>query len=343
MRATITPPYQRYLWRKVHGSVFDPDRSPDLDPAVDQDRRLSRKIAAIAASPRSIDTGLNAIKLMEVEAVLAEAAAAKARRRPRASAWARRGARRRTRISKPSARMVEGVKAMGMETCVTLGMLTAPQAQRLKRVGAGLLQSQSRHLAGILPPRSSRTRTYQDRLDTLEHVRERRHPCLLRRHCRHGREAAQDRVGMIACLGAACRDHPESVPINAPGADRRHAAGAVPASSTRIDFVRTIAVRAHHHAARPWCGCRPGAKSMNEETQAFVLLAGANSIFYGPKLLTTPNPVAEEDRALFDRLGFTPMRLASRPWPRHDPENLLSVANRGAWAPPSLAPMIMAF
>jgi biotin synthase len=198
--------------------------------------------------------------------------------------------------------MVAGVKAMGMETCVTLGMLTGPQAARLKEAGLDYynhnLDTSPDYYRHVIS-----TRTYQDRLDTLEEVRNAGIHVCCGGIVGMG-ESAEDRVGLIHAL-ATLPVHPESVPINAlvriDGTPQGLAAPLDP-----IDFVRMIAV-ARIAMPRSMVRLSAGREQMSVETQALCFLAGANSIFYGEKLLTTPNPVATEDQALFARLGLTPM------------------------------------
>ena len=247
------------------------------------------------------DTGVKAEKLMDVEAVLADAARAKA---AGASRFCMGAAWRSPKDKDMDAvcRMVEGVKAMGLESCVTLGMLTVPQAQKLK--GAGLdyynhnLDTSPEYYRHIIT-----TRTYQDRLDTLAAVRGAGINLCCGGIVGMG-ENATDRAGLIASL-ATLNPHPESVPINAlvqvEGTPAAKAEALDP-----IDFVRTIAVA---RITMPASVVRlsAGRETMSEETQALCFLAGANSIFYGEKLLTTPNPETQEDMALFSRLGLTPM------------------------------------
>jgi len=247
------------------------------------------------------DTGLKASKLMAIDAVLADAAKAKA---AGASRFCMGAAWREPKDKDLDAvcAMVEGVKAMGMETCVTLGMLTMPQAQRLK--GAGLdyynhnLDTSPEYYRHVIS-----TRTYQERLDTLEHVRGAGINVCCGGIVGMG-ESAEDRVGLVHAL-ATLPTHPESVPINAlvqiEGTPQGMAQPLDP-----IDFVRMIAV-ARITMPRSMVRLSAGRETMSEETQALCFLAGANSIFYGEKLLTTPNPVAAEDQALFARLGLTPM------------------------------------
>jgi biotin synthase len=256
-----------------------------------------------AYCPQSVkyDTGVTAEKLMSLEAVLAEARAAKAAGASRfcmGAAWRSPKDRDLDQVCA----MVEGVKALGMETCVTLGMLTGAQAHRLKTAGLDYynhnLDTSPEYYGAIIT-----TRTYQDRLDTLGAVREAGIHVCCGGIVGMG-EGLDDRIGMIATL-ASLPVHPESVPINmlvrvegTPLADTR--------ALDPLDFVRTIA------AARI---CMPasvvrlsaGREDMSEETQALCFLAGANSIFYGPKLLTTPNPERDRDMRLLDKLGLRPM------------------------------------
>jgi biotin synthase len=200
--------------------------------------------------------------------------------------------------------MIEGVRALGMETCVTLGMLTAAQAKRLKQSGLDYynhnLDTSPEFYGEIIT-----TRTYQDRLDTLEHVRDAGVHVCCGGIVGMG-EGMEDCVGMIHAL-ATLPVHPESVPINmlvrvegTPLADG--------ASLDPIDFVRTIAV-ARITMPSSMVRLSAGREDMTDEMQALCFLAGANSIFYGPKLLTTPNPAADCDRQLMDRLGLRPKQL----------------------------------
>jgi biotin synthase len=198
--------------------------------------------------------------------------------------------------------MVEGVRALGLETCVTLGMLTALQAQRLADAGLDYynhnLDTSPEHYGSVIT-----TRTYQDRLDTLGHVRDAGiHVC-----CGGivglGEDLA-DRAGLIATLASLERP-PESVPINAlvrvAGTPLADAAPVDP-----IDFVRVIAA-ARITMPASYVRLSAGRESMSDEMQALCFLAGANSIFYGPKLLTTPNADGDRDQALLSRLGMRAM------------------------------------
>jgi biotin synthase len=195
------------------------------------------------------------------------------------------------------------VKALGVETCVTLGMVTAPQAQRLKTAGLDYynhnIDTSPEYYGQIIT-----TRVYQDRLETIAHVRDAGIHVCCGGIVGMG-ETQDDRVGMIATL-ASLPVHPESVPINmlvrvegTPLAGRE--------ALDPIDFVRTIAVA---RITMPASVVRlsAGREDMSAETQALCFLAGANSIFYGPKLLTTPNPQPDRDQRLLDRLGMVAMR-----------------------------------
>jgi biotin synthase len=246
-------------------------------------------------------TGVKAEKLMAVNAVLADARAAKAAGASRfcmGAAWRE----PRDRDLDAVCAMVEGVKALGMESCVTLGMLTPPQAARLKQAGLDYynhnLDTSPEYYRHIIS-----TRTYQERLDTLEAVRDAGINVCCGGIVGMG-ESDADRVGLIHALATLPR-HPESVPINALVAvDGTPAAGSAPLDP--IGFVRTIAV-ARITMPAAMVRLSAGREEMSAETQALCFLAGANSIFYGPKLLTTPNPAADADRALLARLGMVPM------------------------------------
>lgn len=249
------------------------------------------------------DTGLKASKLMQVEKVLAEARAAKEQGASRfcmGAAW---------RSPKDQdldtvCAMVEGVKAMGMETCVTLGMLRPDQALKLK--GAGLdyynhnLDTSEEHYGNIIT-----TRTYQDRLDTLDAVRSAGINVCCGGIMGLG-EGREDRASLIRTL-ATLPQHPDSVPINllvkVEGTPLDQADQVDP-----IEFVRTIAVA---RITMPASVVRlsAGREDMSDEMQALCFAAGANSIFYGERLLTTPNPAQQRDVTLFQKLGLRSMQV----------------------------------
>jgi biotin synthase len=246
-------------------------------------------------------TEVKAEKMMAVEDVLAEAKAAKAAGASRfcmGAAWRS----PKDRDLDDICAMVEGVRELGLETCMTLGMLTRDQAQRLK--GSGLdyynhnLDTSPEFYGHIIT-----TRTYQDRLDTLDHVREAGIHVCCGGIVGMG-ETREDRVGMVEAL-ANLPEHPESVPINLlVRVEGTPLADAAPIDG--LEFVRTVAVA---RITMPASVVRlsAGREEMSEEMQALCFLAGANSIFYGPKLLTTPNPEPDRDMLLLAKLGLNPM------------------------------------
>lgn len=246
-------------------------------------------------------TGVQATKLMDTGAVLEKARQAKAAGASRfcmGAAW--RSPKDRD-IPKVAA-MIAGVKALGLETCATLGMLSPGQAQALRDAGLDYynhnLDTAPEFYGDVI-----RTREYQDRLDTLEHVRE-----AGLKTCCGGivgmGETREQRAGLLQAL-ANLPAHPDSVPINqlvqVPGTPL---AGVEPLDP--FEFVRTIAV-ARITMPRSMVRLSAGREAMSDELQAMCFMAGANSIFYGEQLLTTANPAAERDRALFARLGLRPM------------------------------------
>src|SRR6266540_7065698 len=256
-----------------------------------------------AYCPQSVhyDTGVKAEKLMRVDAVIAEARAAKSAGASRfcmGAAWREPKDRDLDKVCE----MVAGVKALGLETCATLGMLTQHQARRLRAAGLDYynhnLDTSPEYYGTIIT-----TRTYQERLDTLGHVRDAGIHVCCGGIVGMG-EGAEDRIGMIATL-ATLPGHPESVPINM----LVRVAG-TPLSQVQpldpLDFVRTIAV-ARITMPKSVVRLSAGREDMSDETQALCFLAGANSIFYGPKLLTTPNPGRDHDAVLFERLGLAVM------------------------------------
>ena len=257
------------------------------------------------------DTGVQAQKLMAVEAVVAEAQRAKesgASRYCMGAAWREPKDRDLDAICD----MVQEVKALGLETCMTLGMLTGPQAQRLKEAGLDYynhnIDTSPEYYGEIIT-----TRTYQERLDTLAHVRDSGMKVCCGGIVGMG-EGARDRAGMLVTL-ANLTEHPESVPIN-----MLVQVHGTPLDGTQkldpLDFVRTIAA-ARIMMPKSMVRLSAGREEMSDELQALCFLAGANSIFAGPKLLTTPNPGRDHDRVLFDRLGIAPMPLESNPTHAH--------------------------
>ncbi len=246
----------------------------------------------------SHETGLKASRLLDVDAVIADARRAKAEGATRfcmGAAW--RGPK--DRDMDAVCEMVRGVKAAGLETCMTLGMLTKEQAGKLKTAGLDYynhnLDTSPEYYGTVVT-----THNYRDRLDTLAHVR-----AAGMHMCCGGivgmGESEDDRIGLLHAL-ATLPEHPESVPINVlvPIAGTRLGESTAP---DPIAFVRTIAV-ARILMPKSVVRLAAGRKSMSDETQALCFLAGANSIFLGEKLLTADNPDAARDRSLFDRLGL---------------------------------------
>ncbi|QEY16912.1 biotin synthase BioB [Cellvibrio sp. KY-GH-1] len=246
------------------------------------------------------DTGLEKEKLMAVEKVIEEARAAKASGATRfcmGAAWRSPKGKDMPYVT----HMVKGVKALGMETCMTLGMLDEQQAQDLADAGLDYynhnLDTSPEYYGEIIT-----TRTYQDRLQTLANVRKAGMKVCCGGIVGMGEEV-NDRAGLLQQL-ANMTEHPESVPINmlvkvggTPLADE--------ADLDPFDFIRTIAV-ARILMPKSHVRLSAGREQMNEQTQAMAFLAGANSIFYGEKLLTTPNPEANKDMQLFNKLGIKP-------------------------------------
>jgi biotin synthase len=303
LRALFVLPFPELMFRaqSVHRRHFAPGE-------VQISTLLSIKTGGCpedcAYCPQSIhyDTGVKAEKLMPLDAVLAEAHAAKnagASRFCIGAAWREPKDRDLDKVCA----MVAGVKVLGLETCATLGMLTPDQARRLKASGLDYynhnLDTAPEYYGAIIT-----TRTYRDRLDTLAAVRAAGIHVCCGGIVGMG-ESAEDRIGMIATL-ANLPVHPESVPINMlVRVEGTPLAGAV--ALDPIEFVRTVAV-ARITMPRSVVRLSAGREDMSEEMQALCFLAGANSIFYGPKLLTTPNPERDRDRALMDKLGLVEMQ-----------------------------------
>jgi biotin synthase len=292
-------PFNDLIFRAqtVHRLNFDPNE-------VQVSSLLSIKTGACsedcAYCPQSAryDTGLPREALMPVEDVLEAARQAKAQGAGRfcmGAAWRSPKDRDIDRVCE----MIEGVKALGMETCVTLGMLTDGQTQRLKESGLDYynhnLDTSEEYYSEIIT-----TRTYQDRLDTLERVREAGLNVCCGGIVGMG-ESDTDRAGLLVQL-ANLPKHPESVPINM----LVQVEGTPLAGAEKLDpfiFVRTIAA-ARIMLPESRVRLSAGRTDMSDEMQALCFLAGANSIFYGERLLTTDNPVTEKDKRLFRRLGL---------------------------------------
>jgi biotin synthase len=243
-------------------------------------------------------TDLQAEKKLAVDKVLAAAAEAKANGSSRfcmGAAWRNPHERDMPYVMD----LVKGVKAMGLETCMTLGMLTQSQAERLGEAGLDYynhnLDTSREHYPNVI-----QTRTFDDRLDTLAHVR-----ASGMKVCSGGivgmGEARADRIGLLHEL-ATLPIHPESVPINL----LVPVAGTPLADTPRLpvlEWIRTIAV-ARIVMPASYVRLSAGRESLSDNEQAMAFLAGANSLFYGEKLLTTPNADSGRDDRLFDELGL---------------------------------------
>ena len=289
--------------QQVHRQHFDPRQ-------VQVSTLLSIKTGACPEDckycPQSsrYKTGLEAERLMEVEQVLESARKAKAAGSTRfcmGAAWKNPHERDMPYLEQ----MVQGVKAMGLEACMTLGTLSESQAQRLANAGLDYynhnLDTSPEFYGNIIT-----TRTYQERLDTLEKVRD-----AGIKVCSGGivglGDTVIDRAGLLLQL-ANLPTPPESVPIDMlvkvkgmPLADHDDV--------DAFDFIRTIAV-ARIMMPTSYVRLSAGREQMNEQTQAMCFMAGANSIFYGCKLLTTPNPEEDKDLQLFRKLGLNPQQTA---------------------------------
>ncbi|MEK9724114.1 MAG: biotin synthase BioB [Rhodospirillaceae bacterium] len=300
----IAIPFSDLIFRAqtVHRRHFDPVE-------VQISTLLSIKTGACpedcAYCPQSAhyDTGGEREKLLDLDTVLAAARAAKdsgASRFCMGAAWRSPTDRDLDAVCA----MVEGVGALGMETCVTLGMLTDAQAKRLRESGLDYynhnIDTSEEFYGEIIS-----TRQFSDRIETLANVRDAGINVCCGGIVGMG-ETRTDRAAMLATL-ASLPTHPESVPINAlvpvAGTPLENAA---PVDA--IEYVRTIAA-ARIMMPKSVVRLSAGRTDMSDETQALCFLAGANSIFYGDTLLTTENPATQADRALFERLGLRPMAV----------------------------------
>jgi len=293
-----------YQAQTVHRRHFEANR-------VQLSRLLSIKTGGCpedcAYCPQSShhDAGVDADKLMATDAVVAEAKRAKeggATRFCMGAAW-------RNPKDRDIDHMVDilaGVRALGMETCMTLGMLTEPQAARLSDAGLDYynhnIDTSPEFYGEIIS-----TRTFDDRLETLGHVREAGMKVCCGGIVGMG-EARRDRAGMMQAL-ANLPAHPESIPIN-----MLVQVEGVPlhgvAALDGLEFVRTVAV-ARIMMPKSVVRLSAGREQMSDETQALCFLAGANSMFCGDRLLTTPNPDLDHDTRLLDTLGIEPWEDAT--------------------------------
>ncbi|TIV95910.1 MAG: biotin synthase BioB [Mesorhizobium sp.] len=284
----------------IHRENFDPNR-------VQLSRLLSIKTGGCpedcgyCSQSSHHQSGLKASKLMEVQRVVAEARKARdagATRYCMGAAW--RSPKERDMDAVVA--MVEGVKALGMETCMTLGMLDLGQAQRLKQAGLDYynhnIDTSERYYSEVIS-----TRTFADRLDTLANVRDSGIKVCCGGIVGMGEEKA-DRIDMLVTL-ANLPEPPDSVPINMlipiEGTPLGEAEPIEP-----IEFVRTIAL-ARIMMPKSHVRLSAGRTAMSDEMQALCFFAGANSIFVGDTLLTAENPGEDKDSALFRRLGIKPM------------------------------------
>ncbi|RUU14502.1 biotin synthase BioB [Mesorhizobium sp. USDA-HM6] len=306
-RALHDAPFNNLLFlaQTVHRQNFDPNK-------VQLSRLLSIKTGGCpedcgyCSQSAHHETGLKASKLMEVRRVITEAARARdagATRYCMGAAW---------RNPKPRdmdavVAMVEGVKALGMETCMTLGMLDLEQASRLKQAGLDYynhnIDTSQRYYSEVIS-----TRSFADRLETLENVRQSGIKVCCGGIVGMGEEKV-DRIDMLVTL-ANLPEHPESVPINM----LIPIAGTPLAEAKRIEpieFVRMIAL-ARIMMPKSQVRLSAGRTAMTDEMQALCFFAGANSIFVGDTLLTADNPGEDKDTLLFRRLGIEPMELEAQ-------------------------------
>ncbi|MER8982990.1 biotin synthase BioB [Mesorhizobium sp. M0870] len=294
-----------FLAQTVHRQNFDPNK-------VQLSRLLSIKTGGCpedcgyCSQSARHETGLKASKLMEVRRVIAEATKARdagATRYCMGAAWRNPKARDMDAM----VAMVEGVKALGMETCMTLGMLDLEQAARLKQAGLDYynhnIDTSERYYSEVIS-----TRGYAERLDTLEHVRQSGIKVCCGGIIGMGEEPV-DRIDMLVTL-ANLPEHPQSIPINmlipiagTPLADAK--------PIEPIEFVRVIAL-ARIMMPKSHIRLSAGRMAMTDEMQALCFFAGANSIFVGDTLLTADNPGEDKDSLLFRRLGIEPMELEAQ-------------------------------
>ena len=300
--ALLALPFSELLYRAhgLHRRYFDPAEVQLSTLLNVKDGGCPEDCKYCAQSAR-YDTEIEAKKLMALDDVLATARAAKeagAQRFCMGAAW---------RSPKDHeldgvCDMVAAVKGLGMDTCATLGMLTPGQATRLKAAGLDYynhnLDTSEEYYGEIIT-----TRTYQDRLDTLAHVRDADINVCCGGILGLG-ESDSDRASMLVTL-ANLPTHPQSVPINI-----LVAIEGTPLAANEpidpIDFVRVIAA-ARIMMPASIVRFAAGRLEADAATQALAFFAGANSVFYGEKLLTTPNPAGAQDKELFHRLGMKPM------------------------------------
>ncbi|MEN3976101.1 biotin synthase BioB [Emcibacter sp. SYSU 3D8] len=302
IKALYDLPFNDLLFQaqSVHRRHFDPNKV-QLSTLLSIKTGGCAEDCAYCPQASRFDTGVDAGKLLPLEEVLADARQARdagASRYCMGAAWRSPKDKDLDKVID----MVRGVRAMGLETCVTLGMLKAEQARRLKDAGLDYynhnIDTSEEFYGEIIT-----TRCYEDRLETLEHVRDAGLSVCCGGIVGMG-ESRDDRAGMLMTL-ANLPKHPESVPINMlVQVEGTPLFGAE--ALDHFEFVRTIAV-ARLMMPESFVRLSAGRETMDDAVQALCFLAGANSIFYGEKLLTTPNPENNRDARLFDRLGIQPL------------------------------------
>ena len=299
IKALFNMPFNDLLFmaHSIHREIFDPNQV-QVSSLLNIKTGACPEECSYCSQSSKYDTGLEREKLMEIEQVITQAMEAKEKGASRfcmGAAWRNPTDKSLDKVIP----MIKGVKELGMETCVTLGMLTKEQAFALKEAGLDYynhnIDTSKEHYSNVVT-----TRVFQDRLDTLEAVQSANINV-----CSGGilgmGETQTDRASMLQSL-ANLEPHPDSVPINL----------LVPISGTPFEnikppseseFVRTIAV-ARILMPKSVVRLSAGRLEMGEGMQALCFFAGANSIFYGDQLLTTDNPTVDNDQALFERLGI---------------------------------------
>ncbi len=299
IKALFNMPFNDLLFmaHSIHREIFDPNQV-QVSSLLNIKTGACPEDCSYCSQSSKYDTGLEREKLMEIEQVITQAMEAKEKGASRfcmGAAWRNPTDKSLDKVIP----MIKGVKELGMETCVTLGMLTKEQAFALKEAGLDYynhnIDTSKEHYSNVVT-----TRVFQDRLDTLEAVQSANINV-----CSGGilgmGETQTDRASMLQSL-ANLEPHPDSVPINL----------LVPISGTPFEnikppseseFVRTIAV-ARILMPKSVVRLSAGRLEMGEGMQALCFFAGANSIFYGDQLLTTDNPTVDNDQALFERLGI---------------------------------------
>ena len=299
IKALFELPFNDLLFKahSIHRETFDPNKV-QVSSLLNIKTGACPEDCSYCSQSSKYDTGLEREKLMEIDQVLHQAKKAKDKGASRfcmGAAWRNPTDKSLDKVIP----MIQGVKAMGMETCVTLGMLSPKQASTLKEAGLDYynhnIDTSKEHYPNVVS-----TRNFQDRLDTLEAVKEANINV-----CSGGilgmGETETDRASMLQSL-ANLEQHPDSVPINLlvpiPGTPFENVK---PPSES--EFVRTIAV-ARILMPKAVVRLSAGRLDMGEGMQALCFFAGANSIFYGDQLLTTDNPTIANDKLLFSRLGI---------------------------------------